>query len=216
MDPGNSKSYSGSGTSVTDMFGGGTGTLTNSPTYSATDGAGSFTFANTSLQYLTFNNNFNSRFSSGVTFQFWCKVPDVSTGRVVFWLPFNTSAAIGFLFSISTGGGIRFYADGVTNQIYVDASSAFVAGNTWVNIAGSCDFATPAMKLYFNGQDVTGFKQDSTLVYNATIFTLSFGKTYPGTTYVNESLGQVAIYSRVLSDAEVKGNFNALRGRYGV
>ena len=95
-------------------------------------------------------------------------------------------------------------------------SSVAIPTNVWINIVGTYTVGG-AMVLYRNGEvDITGTGPAS-ISYSAQVFgigtrTFNGAYQYPW----NGSIGKVQLYDRALSAAEVRQNFNAHRGRYGV
>jgi hypothetical protein len=206
LDAGNPKSYPGSGTTWTDLSGrGNTGTLTNGPTYSSANG-GSIVFDGT--------NDYSPIATSGFSF-------GSSAGTLSAWA--KATAA-----TVNNGNWIITYGNseinqnralGVYNQVYTfsgygfgtEVSAAGFQTNTWFNIVGVYNGTNASM--YINGVLVSGptAKTWNTVASNAQI-----GRQTNGSEYWNGNIGQVSVYNRALSAAEVSQNFNALRGRYGV
>ena len=83
LDAGQTASYSGSGTTWTDLSTTGlNGTLTNSPSFST---LGYFGFANASSQIVTFSNSSAIHFTGVLPYSFdvWVKMDLFSTGQMV-------------------------------------------------------------------------------------------------------------------------------------
>jgi hypothetical protein len=83
--------------------------------------------------------------------------------------------------------------------------------NTWQHIT----FATQGnlTKWYKNGVYVGSYTGTVPAIAGTTIIGARFAKE---TAYLNADLSKFTIYSRALNDVEIRQNFNALKGRYGL
>lgn len=215
FDAGNKKAYSGSGTSCSDLIGNKIGTIVNSPTFSATDSGGSFTFTSAGSSYIDFGDIFDNAFSAGYTFQAWVNITDYSQYNRVFtisdapetyyqyWIQTNSTTGV-----IESGSGFDIYARG----------STAVGIGTWVNIAATCNYGASSIKIYLNGVSDTIGTTLGTPAYTASV-----GKSYIGRlnfagspNYSNFKLSNLQVYNRALSADEIKQNFNTLRGRFSI
>ena len=95
-------------------------------------------------------------------------------------------------------------------------SAVTLPTNVWVNIVGTYTVGG-AMVLYRNGEVDTTGTGPASISYSAQVFGVGT-RTFDGAYQYpwNGSIGSVQLYNRALSADEVKQNFNALRGRYGV
>ena len=92
-------------------------------------------------------------------------------------------------------------------------STVTLPTNTWVNIVGTYTEGG-AMVLYRNGEvDITGTGPAS-ISYAAQVFGIGT-RTFNGASQYpwNGNISTVQLYNRALSQAEIRQNFNALRGR---
>ena len=136
-----------------------------------------------------------------------------------------------------TGQGINNWNNANTNEIAIDSwgQSTFTTGqtyplNTWIGvawrkIAGPMTRANCIISI-FNGTTLTHYtstslsvlrgEAGSNLVINS-IGGLTIGSISIDTGYCSPvNIGSHCIYDRVLTDAEIQQNFNALRGRFGI
>jgi len=208
LDAANKKSYPGSGTSWTDISGNGiVGTLTNSPTYSTTNG-GNFAF-NGSNTYVT---------TPGVTLNF--------SGGASMEIVFNSvdiqSRAQGYMSFYSGSTYIDFYSPGNSTlrwETWITAGSvggaffspATLTNNTWYHAIGT--YYNGVSILYINGVSV------NSSTYAAANYSASFNSNiivgqYGG--YLSGSMPVAKLYNRALSANEVNQNFAAIRGRFGI
>jgi hypothetical protein len=204
LDASNPSSYSGTGTTWTDLSGSGNnGTLTNGATFSSTAG-GTLVFDGIDDRVQT---SFNPTFTD-FTVCVWYKDNGSSTyGRLVdnnyingFWMgrdgttpnqwgggikesgsPFGIYLTLPdsqwhFLISVRSGTTHTIYGDGITNKISNTVSAAALSG-TSISIGEWSGGGT--------------------------------GQIFKG------SIPQVLVYSRAITEAEIMQIFNATKGKYG-
>lgn len=211
FDPGNQRSYPGSGTSVSDLsITRAAGTLTNSPSYSA-DGRGSFVFNNTSM-FVTAGRTRSTLATTGQTWCAWFKLsatPDSNTDMVFGVMGFNS----GLVVSTTPRLQMRqhYFTTDYNPNVTADSTTTLQL-NTWYYGVGTFN-STGTIELYLNGSLETRntFSTISTALWDGTV--LMAGQGYD---FYNGSIGAVQLYDRVLPAAEISQNFNALRGRYGI
>ena len=211
LDFGQTSSYSGSGTTVTDLSPTATAsvTLTGSPTFNNIDGGGSEAF-NGSTQYGTGSGT--PLGLSAYTKSFWFKLTS--------YIPANNvvSSAVGGHFCYFSGGNKLISGHAFWSNFNVFPSVTSFALNTWYHACVTFNTAT-GMALYVNGV------LDST--YVSTSGTSPTNTPVTGTGQVDianygtgnllaGSIGQVMVYNRVLTAAEIVQNYNALRNRYAL
>jgi hypothetical protein len=191
------------GTTWTDLTGrGNTGTLTGGPTYSSTNG-GSIVF-NGSTQYAPIGTSAFPFGSSAGTLSCWAKTNTIS-GSFSWIVSYGTPGA----------GQSRFL--GINASTYYfggygdDITASGVPANTWINMVGVYDGTNASM--YINGVLVSGPTAKS---WNAVASNAQLGRQTNNGEYWNGNISQVSIYNRALSASEIRQNFNALRGRYGI
>lgn len=225
LDAANIKSYPGTGTTWTDLSGNNkNGTLVNSPTYSNNV----FTF-NGSTQYtsttLTYANN------SAYTMGCWIKTSTSQLSGLIGFRKAFSSTSWQTQFYIAgnadaniSGNYLKFDEWNLTSGSFTARRSIFVNTNSvvtgnWVNITATSD--STGARIYINGSLVA---QDSSTPQATRLdpatFTIAAAGDYPNSPlsgyYFNGSMNGVCFYNRALSNEEVKRNFNALRGRYGI
>ena len=212
LDAGNPKSYSGSGTTWTDLSGNGnTGTLTNGPTYSSTNG-GSLVFDG-SNDYVSSPASSSLGKSINYTTSAWVKYSDVGYTS---WMTIFDSVDYG------VGGGYMMWLSSdspATGKLLSSYDNGWQYGtvrippNIWANVCISKN--NNALSFYVNGLF------DVTRTYNfngstsSTAVDIGFSNRNPSYPF-NGNIPQASIYNRALTAAEVQQNFNALRGRYGI
>jgi hypothetical protein len=205
VDAGNTKSYSGSGTAWNDLIGGtNNGILTNSPTYSSTNG-GYFTFDG-STQFVDSNTNVGLVPSAGITILSW----------------FKTSINNRFLLDRMNSGLTQGYAIAGTStnkiQIFINAIQATSASNAntnaWVHFAGVWS-PSNYIRVYLN----SALDAENTTSIPASItdpsVNLWLAKRRNGADMWSGIIANVQMYNRPLSTSEIVQNYTATKGRYG-
>tara|TARA_S200002703_G_scaffold68715_2_gene59638 strand:- start:149 stop:865 length:717 start_codon:yes stop_codon:yes gene_type:complete len=221
VDAGNTKSYPGSGTTWTDLSGkGNNGTLTNGPTYSSANG-GSIEFDgnNDYVDLGTISTShvlqMNNPSGGGLTLSWWGYFDDSGDDfQRIFDKSNGGSASNGWaIYSDTTGSNttdLKLASAGgdqvITNSYLTSTWQNWCV--TWVKSSGT--YVT-----YLNGdQDRTGTRtwDIPSSQTNARIgsWNHSTGREYNG------KIASLKIYDKALTASEVKQNFNAFRGRYGI
>lgn len=216
LDAANIKSYTGSGTTWSDISGKGNhATLVGSPTYT-TQGfslnldAGStqsITVTNTPFQFGT--NNFSV--SSWV-------YPRSGGSPTLFGVSASTTSSrysLGYAYNGGTSSQFfAFVRDDNVNSVTI-YSPAAITNSTWYNVAMTID-RTALVSLYINGVSVISSASN----FNTNISpqgSAGIGFIVNGSTpFLNGIVATTLVHNRALSADEVKQNFNALRGRYGI
>jgi hypothetical protein len=225
LDAGNLKSYPGSGTTWTDLSGGGnTGTLTNGPTYSSANG-GSLVFDGTNDYIsLSSSNNYNfgtSNFSIEIWFNITGNTPLNGNNEREAAL-FHIGSDGGFTTNLvlliagnftTTGTGIQFYQN---SPVETDITSVItVSQNTWHHIV--IVKSNNNIIKYFNNSQILQIANTTSWGSSSNI--AKIGQLWSGSNFVNNLNGRVSnlkIYNRALSATEVSQNFIATRSRFSI
>ena len=221
LDAGNSSSYSGSGTTWTDLSGNGyNGTLTNGPTYSSANG-GSIVFDG-SDDYVTAGNI--GSFPNFFTVEVWFKSDSVTNYRNIIdcnWLVYNGSysnigprleqdstGALYWLVGSSSGGN-----SGESIWAYVVSSglNSAVWHQAVIKKYGATLFAT-----YYNGALVSLGNNISN--WSGTMSNVQIGRGFnpDSNRLFDGNVAMVRIYNESLGDDQILANFNARRNRFGL
>lgn len=220
LDPGNPRSYSGTGNTIYDLAGfGNTGTLTNGPTYSNLnngsiffDGSNDYVDTkNTSIlksspftvSFWVYVNTFGANYGSNVINQEYTLF-----GPVASYQGFTNTfmAAI----QIANNGN----AEGVVRENNFGK-------NRWYHYCsvydGSAIGNTERLKVYIDGTQ-RSLIYDNSIPSSPTIRALStFALGYSGVggfNYFNGNVSQVLVYNKALSSQEVQQNYNATKNRF--
>jgi hypothetical protein len=222
LDAANPKSYPGTGTTWFDISGNGNnGTMTSVSYDSANNGSLLFNDANDNI---LIPHTANLNFSSTFTVSTWIKVNSFNTSsiyNVISKKPSYNSTQKGWScqYDYRTTGVLQFRNnDGTTLNDNTPTSSinnTSILNQTsdWVNSVWVISFNT--ISFYLNSV----LKSSSSVNTNTdTTSNIYIGKTVgsDGDPSLLMNLSTVTLYNRLLSAEEIKQNFNALRGRYGL
>ena len=200
FDPGNPRTYPGSGTTIRDASGNGyTGTLTNGPTYSSVNGGvfvldGVNDFIDIPINLATTNYTI------------------IGAARYV--------VAAGRTFSAKNNNWLMGHWNGSTENYYAEG---WVAGagtggpvpsdTNWRFYAATGNIAGDNYALYVNGALVS---TQSPTGGSAGPNGFAIGSIGGTSEFSNSQIGIFLVYNTVLTEAQIIQNFNAYRGRYGL
>jgi hypothetical protein len=222
LDAANTKSYPGSGTAWSDLSGNNNnGTLVNEPSYSSAN-KGAFAFDGTNDYVALPTNFFNFPSISNFSISLWFKSSQ-TTGATLFGQqnssnPSSTTGWVPVIY-LRSDGLVRaepFWTGNVNNAIL---STSALNNNIWHNITTT--FGSGVHKLYidgiFNSQQsglsLTSFT--STYYYFLGAGYVSTQRNL-GNIYLSGEISNFGFYNSTLTESEVRQNFQALRGRYGI
>ena len=194
LDAANTKSCAGSGTTWLDLSGNArTGTLTNGPTYSSSN-KGAITFDGTndyvsmSLPTLT-----------DLTISLWIKIVSLPGGEKQAFSSPGDSVGM----SVLNNKFFTWIGAGVTG-------SQTVSTDRWYNwiVTRSGSTTRIVIDTVVDGSAVAGRDLTGGTCY------LSSKDGFDR--FLNSTISSASVYNRVLTDAEIVQNFNALRGRFSL
>jgi hypothetical protein len=222
LDAANPKSYPGSGTTWTDLSGSGNnGTLVNGPSYSSAN-KGTFAFDGVNDYVALPTNFFNFPSISNFSISLWFKSSQ-TTGATLFGQQnsSNPSSASGWVpvIYLRSDGLVRaepFWTGSVNNAIL---STNALNDDTWHNVTTT--FGSGVHKLYIDG--IFNSQQSGlSLTSYTSVYYYFLGAGYASSTrnlgniYLSGEISNFDFYSITLTESEVRQNFQALRGRYGI
>jgi hypothetical protein len=208
LDAANERSYSGSGTTWGDISNNNINfTLVGNPSYNA---SGYFTF-NGIDQYATtsvlahYPDNNNSSFS-------------------IWFRPVSTPAGNRPIWSDNYGPELGVWIDQnnlVRTFVYSGSTGATVPNGTWVNIVFT--FFSPAANsglsyqhsTYVNGELIQA-NRTGTVGNGLNDTPIQIGRDHGNLLYSNADVSVFSQYNRRLTDAEVRQNYEAFKGRYSI
>jgi hypothetical protein len=199
LDAGKFYSYPKSGTTWTDLSGGGnTGTLTNGPTYSSANG-GSIVFDGVD-DYINFSTYNQPAYTTTTSFS-WNV-----------WI-FPTRNSNADLIVGNRGGSELIFTKLTTNnfEYYPISFGGAMPLNVWQNI---CVIKDQTNFYYYRNSSLIASTTSSITKISRPFYV--GGDPGTGVEFFNSSVAQVSVYNRALSASEVSQNFNATRSRYGI
>lgn len=210
LDAGDVSSYSGIGTTWSDLTSNGYDfTLRNSPPYSTSDG-GYFSFDGASDLADTANTSVGSLSTNPFTIEVWSKADSYAQDEAL--LGHSAGGAGTYQLSLISDGGINIKAG---------ASTIFNLGisfsTSWRQIVIVREgTGTNQTKSYLNGSYVqSGTLSDNMTPSSGTGFRIA--RNRGGLSFFDGSISIVRIYkNKALTAAEVSGNFAFTRARYGL
>lgn len=209
FDARNIKSYLGTGTACYDLAGQTTvGETANSPTFNTN---GYFSFITD--DYIRFPNS---------------TALDVQTFTIEVWVRTNATTQNGFWFEKGTvnsqyalfqeGGGIvcRVNTTGGLINTINPATATYMNTTNWYQVVFS--FTSGSQVCYINAVQVGSGTTTGTLTTSTGGMSIGAYGGYTGSRgyFYNGDQSIAKVYNRVLTPNEVKQNFNAIRGRYGI
>ena len=224
LDANNASSYSGSGTTWTDLTGNGyNGVLTNGPTftssapkYFALDGTDDYiNIANaTALQPVVGLTN-------GVTAIIWAYITSYTANDGIISKQYGSTGGYdGFSYVFNTNNRMMLNMNGGSvNGNYTSASTNVFSLNTWTMFTCVPRFGggtTYPSKGYVNTTEVISVgNSESTIPNNNAPIRLASG-IQEGTLYPACSIGSFYYYNRALSAAEITSIYNTTKTRFGL
>ncbi|PKH67894.1 hypothetical protein CXF59_05275 [Flavobacterium sp. ALD4] len=221
LDAGNTASYAGSGTTWTDLSGNGNhGTLFGGVGYTSVN-SGALVFDGVNDYFVT-NNNFNLSSTDKLTVQIILKTANSGEEMIMeHSVNWNANNSFGV---IQNSNKIQFSDIQFTDKpnYNVRNSVAAINDNNWHLFSATTDRslnATNQTLIYIDG-DAPSSVIDPTLA-NDNSGNYTSHKLYiasrAGSSYLfNGTIGQVFIYNRVLTAAEIQQNFYAVKLKYGL
>jgi len=213
-DPSNTSSYSGTGTTLTNLVGGGlNGTLSN---VSYSDPY--LTYNGTSSTTTTPDNALLEPGAGDWSVEVWinCAALGISTS-VLTKADGGTAATFGYGIRIDTTKKVYFEVGNGTTSIQTPRYE--LSTDNWYQVVGVwTNVATNSMDMYVNGVLQANRTHAFASVRNTTR-PLSLGSFDGGQTFgqwFNGKIGIVRLYSKALSSTEVLQNYNANKANYGL
>jgi len=218
------RSYLGSGSLITDLSGNSNATIIGTGTFGLYDGVDSIDFNG------SYGSNGISSGSVGVdsgsfSVSVWFRSTDTdrlngSQGRVIvgtYGYRFPSPDTGWYIGTVWTGTYFRFNIfNGLGGSDLIDLPSGFYTSflNKWTNIAGVFR-AGSYIKIYQDGQLMGTANTSISILENQSSLFWARRSLQAQSNWAGQfSCG--VYYDRDLSDSEIRQNFNALRGRYGI
>jgi len=215
LDAANRKSYPGSGSTWYDLSGNGNngtfGLSTAAPTFSSSNG-GSIVFDGVNDYINCGSNNSLDIQGNSITLGVWLKASSItSNGHVIA----KNSYANGYIIHYDTayeglsGGG--FQTANVNNVPFEWGENILI--NNWYYIAYTYDGSLE--KGYYNANLVNS-KSSSANISSNSSNDLYIGNNSSANDAWHGNISQVSIYNKALNNSEIRQNFEATKGRFGL
>ena len=196
LDAANTKSYPGSGTAMTDMSGKGNhGTLTNGPTFSS-DNNGSIVLDGTNDYISTIN------LSSFTTFTIQMWIFDSRSSGSMDILTYNGDSG-SFTFNSNT-----FRTDGNGLGARSTTIGSHHPVGKWLQFT-----YTKNGSLFLDNKEYSSFTGSE--LSNFGVLDIGRSRSH-NNTFLNGKISNVKVYDRALTASEVRQNYNASKGRFGL
>ena len=230
IDPASALSYPGSGTVLADMSGYNYHpTLVNGPTL-AGSGLTSSILLDGSNDYIQIASAYTHTFTAGTTVDVWVKFNSSASYARLLDVSDGPSTNTGYLsiFRYASGSEVvlesrSFSPPGGANGIRTTTSpisNGTIQNFTFVIGPGTTDTVSPETpRIYLNSnlQSTTLYgSQNNFVPYVVNKYAWIGRSAYGADAYLGANIYAYKIYNRALSAAEVKQNFQSLRGRYGI
>jgi hypothetical protein len=201
LDAGNTKSYPGSGTTWTDLSGNGnTGTITNGPTYSSSNG-GSLVFDGVNDSVYMTNPGISQTFSVSS----WINCTNVASSN-------NIVSKNGPYFMRIVSSKVRFNVLTDGGWLFQDGTTV-LSNNVWYNLTMVYDGST--WKGYINSNLEFSVPKTGLITSNSSLY-IGYTPDVGEQAGFNGNISQVSIYNRALTASEIQQNYNATKSRFGL
>tara|TARA_B100000427_G_scaffold329071_1_gene343950 strand:- start:4891 stop:5598 length:708 start_codon:yes stop_codon:yes gene_type:complete len=218
LDAANAISYSGSGTTWKDVVGSRDTTLTNSPAFSTTN-SGIFTLDGTD-DYSTLGSDVELKDEGGWTMEHWVNPDTVDGNSNLFNFAGHASpTTVGWYFCIR-GASSKLSIWNKDPGVWKDGSTTLVVGTWYQVVCVSENTSGTGYQFYVNGSAETG--DHATYSFNGAgdykkLLLQWIGRAdSTNGRYFDGKFALSRFYTKALSASEVKQNYDANRGRFGL
>ena len=217
LDAGNPTSYSGSGTTWTDLSTyQNDATLTGSPSFTSAGTASYFSFNGTNQFASVTTSKMNVAYT-GKTTMFAIKTVNANTSNATYRNLFggsgNNRNFNTYLYHVSGSTWTMHFSTGPNSPWASTASASFtVTDNQWMIVA-TTQTTGGVLTYYVNGQQIG---TPATGITFSQFINSGIEAVARSDNYWRGDIGAVAIYGQALNATQIQQNFNALRGRYGL
>ena len=204
IDAANSRSYSGSGNTIYGLVG---------LNCNLVNGVGFTTSNRGCLSFDGSNDHLTSTLDLRRDFSLSCWVYQNNVNFAYFGLGDPANNAALHIFN-SSDGYLRFGM--YYNDLQTDGVS--FSTNTWYNYVFTYSHSSPyTKKIFRNGQQLNATNSGQAQFTGTGTFRIgALWSTSASSHYANGLISQVLVYGKVLSEAEIRQNFNATKKRYGL
>ena len=213
VDAANENSYSGSGSTFSDLVGSNDVTLYNTPTYSS-DNGGIFSFDGVNEGGQTTSGTL---LNAPITVDVWAKPQTTGSDGTIVGNWRQTDFFFLLWWDVGVTANFRaIYKTTSSTQVVTSESATRGTVNSWNHVSVSVDGTD--MKIYLDGtlQETvsTGLLNTPPGAYRVGIAADYYGSPGVVTRNLDGDIAAVKIYNRVLTADEVLQNYNALKNRF--
>ena len=226
VDAANTKSYPGSGATVTDLSRrGNTGTLANGMAL-VTDSVAGLCFdsdgTNDNIQFAE-SADTKGTDNNAITYECWVKREGTSAAASPRLMSTDASD-YNTLFIASNGSGYLYWRINIGNSSKDVIYTSGLTLNEWTHVVGTAEYngsSSYTQALYINGQSVSSTTAVATGTWGdgtSRVFAI-FGNveaTHQNNNCLNGKVALANVYNRALSSQEVLQNYNAVKSRFGL
>ena len=214
LDAGDKMSYPGAGTTWTDLSKqGNNGTLTNGPTFDSANG-GSIVFDGTN-DYVSITRN-SSITPNYISICGWIKINSKSSNQFLLALPRSVNGGASYMmyYSLSLDGFVAYARTNSTGTIQTTSTFSPDTGR-WYFLSMTSNGSN--LILFIDGEFEASLSFSSVLEYSgSTVLRIGSYDNQGTPTYTNGNIPLTQIYNRALSAQEIKQNYKATKGRFGL
>ena len=220
LDASENSSYSGSGSTWTDIQGSNDGTI-NGPTFSSSNG-GYFSFdgVNDTIQ-IADSADMRATVGGIRTIQTWVRIKSYDDNDGIWGKQYGSPTYDGFSLAIKVGNVLRLQMNGSSvNGGYNSGNNVFNL-NTWIFVTAIVRFGggagSPSL-VYVNDNSTAIISANNTESSIPSIDApFVFGRdVQEGTDYANIDIGALYVYNAALTTTQIADNYNATKTRFGL
>lgn len=209
LDAAQLRSYSGTGTTWTDLSGNANNCTLTGTTFSSTNG-GILTF-NGSSDYgnIATMTNLNNQYSTN---EVWIKLGSTSqAGQIIA----RTNTSVGtFNLLFNTNFYYQTNLRISTNTITAMQATNSTVNTNWTHLV--CTFDGSALRLYQDSVELNSTTGFSDTINTGGTLAINIGRNTNGQTYFNGSIAIARIYNKGLTATEILQNYQAQKSRFGL
>ena len=225
LDAGNLRSFDGAGTWA-DLVGGVELTKENSPVWVSNSNLvpnNGYFSGGASDRYIQETTSAGITLTTQVTLCAWYRKTGSGTSsnqRIVEVWGGSTPSSGHVLAVTNSGGSVIFWlndnGDDTNNRFISVATSATPADDVWHYLVGT--YSSPALNIYIDGDDTgsSGSTAVTSSLDNIDSICVGAYASDNSNYHMDGDIAIVQIYNKALSAAEVKQNYNAQKGRFGL
>jgi hypothetical protein len=213
LDAANTNSYSGSGTTWTDLSGkGNSATLINGPTFNSANG-GSIVFDGTNdLGEIPANA---SNILTTLTMEAWFKANGTPSGGYHVLFQKEGGFSGGSVYGLRAIPSSTFYAmicyDAQSGNENTLSSTTTLTNGIWYYVASTFD-SSYNWKIYINGVLENSSTLSAVPFQNSSVIRVGLGDSR----YTNGNIATVRVYNQALTPTQILQNYNATKTRFGL